>query len=165
MLLTRRITWHMAHRIYGYDGLCGTLHGHTYSAEISLEGPVHDQSGMVCDFGDLKKILANVIDGWFDHSVFLWEGDPLVSAVRPYSTRMVVLSGAATAENLGRVLFGILDKKACLISQGGVVEKCRLARTSRECLALGSLSSGRCPRAFDGSARVLGGDCRCQGAP
>ena len=111
MLITRRISWHMAHRILGYRGLCGTIHGHTYSAEISLESSVDVATGMVCDFGDLKTVISEVIDGYFDHSVFLSEADPLVEAIRPHSHRLAVLNGAATAENLGQIIFGLIESR------------------------------------------------------
>ena len=130
MLITRRISWHMAHRILGYKGLCGTIHGHTYAAEISLEGAVDRASGMVCDFGDLKNVLAELIDGYFDHSVFLSECDPLVEAIRPHSSRLVVLNGAATVENLGNVLFGLIERRLLnpkfRTSDGGALKLSRI---------------------------------------
>ena len=39
---------------------CGTPHGHTYTVEVSVEGPV--KNGMVIDFADLKKALHDVVD-------------------------------------------------------------------------------------------------------
>ena len=35
---------------------CGNLHGHTFSVEIHLSGPVGQDTGWVEDFGDIKKI-------------------------------------------------------------------------------------------------------------
>lgn len=130
MLITRRISWHMAHRILGYEGLCGSIHGHTYAAEISLEGDVDKASGMVCDFGDLKNVLSELIDGYFDHSVFLSEQDPLVEAIRPHSSRLVVLNGAATVENLGNVLFRLIERRLLSpkyrTSDGGTLKLSRI---------------------------------------
>jgi len=34
---------------------CGRLHGHSFRAEIHVEGPVDPTSGWLIDFGDIKK--------------------------------------------------------------------------------------------------------------
>lgn len=47
-----------AHRLPGYKGKCAKLHGHTYKAVFLLEGKIA-KSGMVEDFGRLKKFLDN----------------------------------------------------------------------------------------------------------
>jgi 6-pyruvoyltetrahydropterin/6-carboxytetrahydropterin synthase len=44
---------------------CGVPHGHTYRAEVSVEGPVKD--GMVIDFGLLKKTLRETLKD-YDHA-------------------------------------------------------------------------------------------------
>ena len=51
----------MAHALYGYDGLCKNIHGHSYKLFVTVQGnPINDPShvkyGMVIDFSDLKKI-------------------------------------------------------------------------------------------------------------
>ncbi|HNW93679.1 MAG TPA: 6-carboxytetrahydropterin synthase QueD [bacterium] len=52
-----------AHRLTGVcDGHpCRVLHGHTYTIVIHISGPVDTQTGMVLDFGELKKHAAPVI--------------------------------------------------------------------------------------------------------
>ncbi len=44
---------------------CGVPHGHTYRAEVSVEGPVKD--GMVVDFGHLKASLREALKD-YDHA-------------------------------------------------------------------------------------------------
>ncbi len=46
-----------AHSLPGYQGKCANLHGHTYKAEVVVEGAV-GANGFVMDFYDLKRILA-----------------------------------------------------------------------------------------------------------
>jgi len=41
---------------------CGRLHGHSFVVEITIEGRVHEHTGWVMDFGELKKLIAPVID-------------------------------------------------------------------------------------------------------
>ena len=47
----------MAHALYGYDGPCKNIHGHTYKLSVTLIGKVildnaNPKNGMVIDFGD-----------------------------------------------------------------------------------------------------------------
>jgi len=55
-----------AHSLPGYQGKCSNLHGHTYKAEVVIEGPVGDD-GFVIDFYRLKSILGRILDE-LDHS-------------------------------------------------------------------------------------------------
>ena len=56
----------MAHALFGYDGPCKNIHGHTYHLSVTLIGsPTQDTDdvklGMVIDFSDLKKIIKDAI--------------------------------------------------------------------------------------------------------
>ncbi len=48
---------------------CEALHGHNYSVEITIKGLV-DELGMVVDFREVKKVVANVCKT-LDHKVLL----------------------------------------------------------------------------------------------
>lgn len=54
-----------AHRLPGYDGKCARVHGHTYSVEVVVNGPV-GEDGFVMDFYHLKEALNAVLEQ-FDH--------------------------------------------------------------------------------------------------
>jgi len=43
---------------------CGSLHGHTYQVDVSVEGD--HRGGMIIDFADLKKAVREVLKE-FDH--------------------------------------------------------------------------------------------------
>lgn len=79
--VTKKFTFDMAHALYGYDGPCKNIHGHTYVLSVTLKGKVlskenHPKNGMVMDFTDFKKIVKeNVIDV-FDHSLVLNANSP-----------------------------------------------------------------------------------------
>jgi 6-pyruvoyltetrahydropterin/6-carboxytetrahydropterin synthase len=79
--VTKKFIFDMAHALYGYDGPCKNIHGHTYSLSVTLAGKVIDnhndpKNGMILDFSDFKKIVTkNVID-FFDHSLVLNEKSP-----------------------------------------------------------------------------------------
>lgn len=68
----------MAHALYGYDGPCKNIHGHTYHLSVTLMGtPIMDSNdvklGMVVDFGDLKNIVKEYILNIYDHALVLNE--------------------------------------------------------------------------------------------
>jgi 6-pyruvoyltetrahydropterin/6-carboxytetrahydropterin synthase len=80
----------MAHALWGYDGPCKNIHGHTYHLSVTLIGtPIQDSGdvklGMVMDFGDLKRIVKETILDQFDHALVLNE-------VAPYSKSEVISS-------------------------------------------------------------------------
>jgi 6-pyruvoyltetrahydropterin/6-carboxytetrahydropterin synthase len=56
-----------AHYIKNYAGKCAGLHGHNYVVEVVVEGRP-DERGMVVDFVELKRLLAEVLSA-YDHKV------------------------------------------------------------------------------------------------
>ena len=74
--VTKKFTFDMAHALYGYDGPCKNIHGHTYILSITLLGNIvsdykNPKNGMVIDFTDFKKIVNEKIISIFDHSLVL----------------------------------------------------------------------------------------------
>jgi 6-pyruvoyltetrahydropterin/6-carboxytetrahydropterin synthase len=79
--VTKVFTFDMAHALFGYDGPCKNIHGHTYRLSVTLIGQqIQDENnpkqGMVIDFTDFKQIVkSNVID-FFDHTLVLKADTP-----------------------------------------------------------------------------------------
>lgn len=76
--LTKIFTFETAHALWGYDGKCKNIHGHSYKLYVTVKGiPVDDisdvKNGMVMDFGDLKAIVNSLIIKPLDHGVVLNE--------------------------------------------------------------------------------------------
>lgn len=74
--VTKKFTFDMAHALYGYDGPCKNIHGHTYILSVTLIGKVIEQAnypknGMVIDFTDFKRIVKDTVINVFDHSLVL----------------------------------------------------------------------------------------------
>lgn len=74
--VTKQFNFEAAHALWNYDGKCKNLHGHTYKLFVTVIGtPISDdnnvKTGMVIDFGDLKKIVKTHIVDIFDHAVIL----------------------------------------------------------------------------------------------
>jgi len=50
-----------AHRLTGSGGKCESLHGHNFRVTLEVTGDRLDGSGMLMDFGELKKTLRTVL--------------------------------------------------------------------------------------------------------
>jgi 6-pyruvoyltetrahydropterin/6-carboxytetrahydropterin synthase len=79
--ITKQFHFETAHALYGYDGLCKNVHGHSYKLDVTVIGnPItdinHKKNGMLLDFGELKKIVEEKIVSVFDHSIILNVSSP-----------------------------------------------------------------------------------------
>ena len=78
------VSFDSGHRLLDYDGKCAFPHGHTYRAEIFLEGASLDRLGLVFDFTELKARIKDWIDDNWDHAFLLNSEDTeLVSGLTP----------------------------------------------------------------------------------
>ncbi len=74
--ITKQFTFEMAHALYGYDGKCKNIHGHSYKLDVCVIGqPIKNANdpkyGMVIDFGDLKQIVKTEVVDLMDHATML----------------------------------------------------------------------------------------------
>ena len=79
--ITKSFKFETAHALYGYDGKCKNIHGHSYKLFVTIKGsPItetsHIKEGMVIDFTDLKKIVNEEIVSKLDHAILLNENTP-----------------------------------------------------------------------------------------
>ncbi len=94
MLITRRMEFSAAHQVEPAD--LPASHGHNYSLEVSLRGPVDEQTGMLIDLKHLKDVMDAEIGGRFDHRN-LNEDTPYFRDHPP------------TGENFASLIFELLD--------------------------------------------------------
>ena len=90
--VTKKFSFETGHALYGYDGKCRNVHGHSYKLSVTVIGsPISDTShvkhGMVIDFGDLKKIVKEEIVDVFDHATVFNKNTPLVELAKELSDR------------------------------------------------------------------------------
>jgi len=64
MIIGKRFHFDAAHFLPGHP-TCGKMHGHTWTVDVELEGPLDDQ-GMVFDFGRLKEMMDRILKN-YDH--------------------------------------------------------------------------------------------------
>ena len=90
--ITKQFNFETGHALYGYDGKCRNVHGHSYKLSVTVFGqPIDDNSnvkfGMVIDFGDLKKIVNEEIVDIFDHATVFNKNTPHVELAKELSDR------------------------------------------------------------------------------
>jgi|SRR5680860_1003132 len=68
MMITKKFSFDAAHKLIDYKGKCQFLHGHTYLLNVTLKGSVDEKSGMVFDFGEIKKVVEKNVLSILDHS-------------------------------------------------------------------------------------------------
>lgn len=79
--ITKQFTFETGHALYGYDGKCRNVHGHSYKLHVTVIGNPNNDSnhvkyGMVIDFSDLKKIVKKEIVELFDHATVFNKNTP-----------------------------------------------------------------------------------------
>ncbi|WP_456422595.1 6-pyruvoyl trahydropterin synthase family protein [Lutibacter sp.] len=90
--ITKKFHFETGHALYGYDGKCRNVHGHSYKLSVTVIGiPISDSTnvkyGMVIDFGDLKKIVASEIVDKFDHATVFNKNTPHIELANELEKR------------------------------------------------------------------------------
>jgi len=106
--ITKQFTFETAHALYGYDGKCKNIHGHSYKLDVTVIGqPIADTSnvkcGMVIDFGDLKKIVKAEVVDVMDHAIVLNQHTPhiqLAEDLKKTGHNVVLVDYQPTSENM-----------------------------------------------------------------
>jgi len=106
--ITKQFSFETGHALYGYDGKCKNVHGHSYKLSVTVIGtPISDRNnvkfGMVIDFSDLKKIVEEEIVDQFDHATVFNQTTPHVSLAKELSDRghhVILVDYQPTSENM-----------------------------------------------------------------
>jgi 6-pyruvoyltetrahydropterin/6-carboxytetrahydropterin synthase len=107
--VSKQFSFDMAHALFGYDGPCRNIHGHTYHLTVTIKGPVIKDAadaklGMVLDFTDLKKLVHQLIINPFDHALVLngnaAEHVDLKGKIQQEFGSIILLDVQPTCENL-----------------------------------------------------------------
>lgn len=106
--ITKQFNFETGHALYGYDGKCKNVHGHSYKLAVTVIGtPIQDSSnvkyGMVIDFTDLKKIVKEEIVDVFDHATVFNENTPhleLANELKDRGHHVILVPYQPTSENM-----------------------------------------------------------------
>lgn len=90
--ITKQFNFETGHALYGYDGKCRNVHGHSYKLSVTVIGTPntdknHVKFGMVIDFSDLKKIVKEEIVDVFDHATVFNKNTPHLELAKELSDR------------------------------------------------------------------------------
>lgn len=106
--ITKQFSFETGHALYGYDGKCKNVHGHSYKLSVTVIGqPISDNSnvkfGMVIDFSDLKKIVKEEVVDVFDHATVFNKNTPHVELAAELENRghhVILVDYQPTSENM-----------------------------------------------------------------
>lgn len=106
--ITKEFSFETGHALYGYDGKCRNVHGHSYKLSVTVIGtPVKEEGavklGMVIDFGDLKKIVKEQVVDPFDHATVFNKNTPHLELARELENRghkIILADYQPTSENM-----------------------------------------------------------------
>lgn len=113
--IVRRFTFDAGHRVYGHESKCASIHGHTYTVEVTVTSDDLDKIGRVIDFSVVKDVCGSWIDENLDHGMLLYAGDPLL---KQWATgfgddqdhKYYLMDSNPTAENIAKLLFENFDR-------------------------------------------------------
>jgi 6-pyruvoyltetrahydropterin/6-carboxytetrahydropterin synthase len=106
---TRRFTFAAGHH-YAVDGwtpernerVFGRLmvpHGHNYTLDVTVRGPIDPETGMVIDLGEVKSVVGETIIERFDHADL--NADPAFRGRVPTTENIALVIWALLAPKLG----------------------------------------------------------------
>ena len=106
--ITKKFTFESGHALYGHDGKCKNIHGHSYKLYVTVIGePIADRNspkfGMIIDFSDLKSMVKKEIVEEFDHSIILNQNSPhveLAQVLQSKEQKIVLVDYQPTIEGM-----------------------------------------------------------------
>ncbi len=106
--ITKQFSFETGHALYGYDGKCRNVHGHSYKLSVTVIGepnldPSHVKYGMVIDFSDLKRIVKEEVVDVFDHATVFNQNTPHVELAEELKSRghhVILVNYQPTSENM-----------------------------------------------------------------
>lgn len=79
-----------AHMMRGHPGACARLHGHNYRVLLTVAGDELDDTGMLVDFAELRRVFDTILDELDHHNL---------NELKPFATMN------PSSENLARYLY------------------------------------------------------------
>ena len=132
--ITKQFSFETGHALYGYDGKCKNVHGHSYKLSVTVIGtpinnPDNVKYGMVIDFGDLKKIVKEEIVDIFDHATVFNKNTPHIELAAELQNRghhVILVEYQPTSENM---VVDFADKIKKRLPEGIALHSLKLQET------------------------------------
>lgn len=113
MLITKKFVFEGAHivRNCSSERCKKSIHGHSYTVEVSLSAAAFDNGGMVYDFGLLKGTIKDLIDS-FDHAYSMWskESEEFKDFIKSNSARWIEMPVTPSAECYAVMFLFVIDR-------------------------------------------------------
>ena len=104
--ITKIFNFEMAHALYGYDGPCKDIHGHSYELHVTVTSDNCQKAGylagtgIMIDFKELKKIISETIINKYDHGLVLSKTYLQANPNFSVAENLVVWDFEPSAENI-----------------------------------------------------------------
>lgn len=109
MKIAKEFRWEMGHRLPEHFDKCKNIHGHSYKMIIELEGDI-DESGMVLDYYELKKIVNPIVEK-LDHAFMVYKEDKeIISFLEKMKSKKVIVEYQSTVENICTYILNEIKK-------------------------------------------------------
>lgn len=131
--VTKIFRFETAHAIYGYDGPCKHIHGHSYVLHVTVASSATgketyiEKPGFVVDFKVLKKIVQEAIVERLDHKLILSKEYLQAKPAHKNEENLEVWEMEPSAEN---ILFFSKEKISAALPGGIKLVKLRLYETA-----------------------------------
>ncbi|MNU19197.1 6-pyruvoyl tetrahydropterin synthase [compost metagenome] len=129
--LTKIFPFETAHAVFGYEGPCRNIHGHSYELHVTVAATQKTADyiappGFLIDFKDIKNIVKKEIVEYFDHKLVLsknyLEAHPEIGA----HENLIVWEHEPSAEN---ILLYTRKQLRAILPEGIVIRSMRLYET------------------------------------
>lgn len=74
-------------------------HGHNYTLEVTVRGPIDERTGMVVDLGELKRVVEETVVERFDHADL--NADPVFRGRIPTTENVAIAVWELVVSKLG----------------------------------------------------------------
>lgn len=141
--VSKEVEWDMGHRVPNHKSKCRNPHGHRYKLRVHVRGPIvtdmgASDEGMVADFGDIKKVMTELVHDKLDHGFMVYENDEVMrECFTWYGDRpspiddwnIIIVPFVPTAENMAKWCYEQLAKPIADLNGGLILQSCFLWET------------------------------------
>ena len=131
LLLTKIFPFETAHAVFGYEGPCRNIHGHSYELHVTVAAQEQVEGylpppGFLIDFKDIKKLVKSEIVEYLDHKLVLSKAYLAAHPEIQAHENLVVWDFEPSAEN---ILLFTRQRLKNTLPQGILLKSMRLYET------------------------------------
>jgi 6-pyruvoyltetrahydropterin/6-carboxytetrahydropterin synthase len=131
--VTKEIEFDTGHRVPLHESKCRNPHGHRYKVKANVVGPLKSagsESGMVVDFGYIKRLLTSEVHDRFDHAFVVQDSDKeLRDFLLSGSWHVVIVQFPPTAENMAADIYNDLAPQIMQMGEDVFLESIEVYET------------------------------------